>query len=89
MNSDSKTSEHDPLVVVPKPQKKPFLWQSGCFRLDPRFTLFACQFIITFAIVALCVEKLLHDDSCETQSFYGNILTTMAGIWLPSPFSAK
>lgn len=70
-----------------KQKKVPFLWQSGCLKFDPRFTTFACQFIISLVVLILCVVQLIDSDSCETQSFYGSILSTIIGIWMPSPLS--
>lgn len=86
MHSESKT-EIDPLVREARTPRKPFFWRSGCFALDPRFTIFACQFLISFTVMVTCVLKLISSDTCETQSFYGNILTTMIGLWMPSPLS--
>jgi hypothetical protein len=64
-------------------------WRSACFTLDPHFTTFVCQFIISFAALVLCVSQLWVSDSCESQSFYGNILTTLLGLWMPSPLALK
>ena len=85
MSIDSNSQE--PLVTQSVGTDDPFFWESCCFRVDPRATVFACQFIISFMVLALCVTELLSSDSCETQSFYGSILSTIIGIWMPSPLS--
>jgi hypothetical protein len=87
MNTELKSQE--PLLVTPNrvAVRAPFFWESCCFRVDPRFVVFACQFLISFVVLVLCVTELLDSDSCETQSFYGSILSTVIGIWMPSPLS--
>jgi hypothetical protein len=97
MLSESKELETlDPTEIQTEPPrevrkeikiKRPFFWQSACFRVDPRFAIFAVQFIISCCVLGVCVGKLILEDSCETQSFYGNILMTMIGLWMPSPLS--
>ena len=90
MNTDSKSNE--PLITARPSQRRattPFFWESCCFRADPRFVTFACQFLISFAVLVLCVSQLVVSDSCETQSFYGSILSTIIGIWMPSPLSSS
>lgn len=66
-------------------RKIPFYWESCCFKCDPRIVVFLCQCIVSFFTLILCMFKLFTDDSCEIQSFYGNILMTMIGLWMPSP----
>jgi hypothetical protein len=85
MSMESKLEE----VLITRPPetkaKVPFFWESCCFRMDPRFTTFACQFFISCVVLVLCVTQLAASDSCETQSFYGSVLSTIIGIWMPSP----
>jgi len=76
--------------LIPKKVELPVKgWRSACFTIDPRFTTFVCQFVISFVALALCVFKLRETDTCEAQSFYGNILTTLLGLWMPSPLALK
>lgn len=82
-------SDEEKLIERQLPKKIPFMWQSGCMRIDPRCTVFTCQFVISFFALTLCGIKLYESDSCETQSFYGNILTTLIGLWMPSPLASK
>lgn len=89
MMSESKNTDTDPLITGHVKTKKPFFWRSACFTLDPRFTIFVCQFFISFIVLVLCVLKLIDSDTCEVQSFYGNILTTVIGLWMPSPLSKQ
>ena len=70
-----------------KKTKIPFYWHSCCFKCDPRIVVFCCQGCVSFVTLALCVGKLVCDNSCETQSFYGNILMTIIGLWMPSPLT--
>lgn len=93
MSTAQNPEEKVPLVVQPtattgvRRRLAPYFWRSACFDLDPRFTVFACQFIISFVVLALSVIKLMNNDTCPTQSFYGTILSTLIGIWMPSPLS--
>lgn len=70
--------------------KNPFYWRSCCFKLDPRFTIFTCQFVMSLLVLLLCVAQLHRNNgNCESTSFYGNILTTILGLWMPSPLANK
>lgn len=70
-------------------QKKPsYQWRSACFVIDARMTLFVVQSIISLLVLGVCVYDLVTDGSCESQAFYGNILMTLVGIWLPSPMGS-
>lgn len=65
-------------------------WRSCCFRLDVGFTVFAAQFILSACALALCcIELHRSDGKCEIVAFYGNVLTTLIGLWMPSPLTPQ
>jgi hypothetical protein len=70
--------------------RKKYTWKSCCFQLDARFTVFSAQFLLTFMVLLLCLVELHRSNgSCEAVSFYGNVLTTLIGLWMPSPLMPK
>ena len=65
-------------------------WKSCCFSLDARFTVFMAQFTLSAAALLLCcVELHRSNGKCEAVAFYGNVLTTLIGLWMPSPLTPK
>jgi len=70
--------------------KRRYEWRSCCFSVDARFTVFSAQFLITFLVLILCLLELHRSNgSCEAVSFYGNVLTTLVGLWMPSPLMPR
>ena len=76
-NIDSDSSD-DPV--------KKHTWKSCCFVIDARFTLFTAQLLITLPALAFCMVELYRSNGkCEAVAFYGNFLSTLVGLWMPSP----
>lgn len=70
--------------------KRRYEWKSCCFAIDARFTVFSAQFILTFMALTLCLVELHRSNgSCEAVGFYGNVLTTLIGLWMPSPLMSR
>lgn len=70
--------------------KRRYEWKSCCFSIDARFTVFSAQFLLTFMVLMLCIIELHRSNgSCEAVSFYGNVLTTLIGLWMPSPLMSR
>ena len=86
LSSSPQHSESDTTTNKQSDTKdRPKLWISGCFRIDPRVLIFSTQLIITMCILVLCITKLGINDTCENHAFYGNIVMTIVGLWMPSP----
>lgn len=60
-------------------------WDSCCFSLDKRATLFFSQLFISITVIIFCIYQLLNSSSCETDTLYSGILTLILGVYLPQP----
>lgn len=76
----------DPLPELSRAsESKPYVWRSCCFQCDKRFVMFATRAFISLMVIVFCMIQLFLDPDCSTQSLYVGILTTVIGVWLPSP----
>jgi hypothetical protein len=59
-------------------------WKSCCFRLQPQLVTFMVQ--VTFsAFLILFAAFKLNQTTGPADPLWVSILTTTAGVWLPSP----
>jgi hypothetical protein len=61
-------------------------WRSCCgIDIDRRSTIFFTQMTVIVGTMAFCIFKLTKGDTCEIQSPYLALLTTLIGVVTPSP----
>ena len=60
-------------------------WNSCCFAIDPKATVFFSQFSMALIVIIFCCYQLIRLDNCEAQSLYSGIITLILGIYCPSP----
>ena len=68
-----------------------YIWRSCCgLETDKRILLFSCQASISIITLSLCVYMLItHQDDCDSNQLYSNILMMILGVWLPKPNMKK
>ena len=55
--------------------------------MDPS-RLFLVQILFSLIMVAFCISQVISNDDAATRSVYLPILTSIIGVWLPSPASS-
>ena len=80
----------DPVTTIPMEsayaeKRYDNTWDSCCFKMDKRATMFFSQLAISALTMGFCIYQLVHLDNCEAQSLYSSILTLVLGVYLPSP----
>lgn len=62
------------------------IWKSCCFMLDSRSVIFFSQLFISVLVMLFAIVMLfLTRDNCEAQHVYIALLSSIVGVWLPSP----
>jgi hypothetical protein len=62
------------------------VWQASCMKFDRRCLIFMNQVVFGMTITIFCMFKLSNDDlDVEKHMVYLSLLTTIIGIFLPSP----
>jgi hypothetical protein len=62
------------------------VWQASCMKFDRRCLIFMNQVFFGMTITIFCMFKLSNDElDVEIHMVYLSILTTIIGIFLPSP----
>ena len=61
------------------------VWQASCIKLDRRCLIFCNQVLFGLILTIFCMIKLTSDISTEEQMVYLSLLSTVTGIFLPSP----
>ena len=61
------------------------VWQASCIKLDRRCLIFCNQVLFGLILTIFCMIKLTRDISTEEQMVYLSLLSTVTGIFLPSP----
>ena len=61
------------------------VWQASCLKLDRRCLIFCNQVLFGLILTIFCMIKLTRDISTEEQMVYLSLLSTVTGIFLPSP----
>jgi hypothetical protein len=64
-------------------------WKSFCFVIDKRAIVFFTQIGVISGTMGFCIYKLTTNDSCDIQSPYLALLTTLVGCLLPQPNFGK
>jgi len=62
-------------------------WRSCCgCEIDRRAALFFSQMAISIILIGLCIVKLgMGGMSCEAETVYVSMLTSIVSYWLPAP----
>jgi hypothetical protein len=61
------------------------IWQASCLKLDRRCLIFCNQVLFGLILTFFCMIKLTKELSTEEQMVYLSLLSTVTGIFLPSP----
>jgi hypothetical protein len=61
------------------------IWQASCIKLDRRCLIFCNQVLFGLILTIFCMMKLTRELSTEEQMVYLSLLSTVTGIFLPSP----
>jgi len=57
---------------------------------DKRVIEFFSKFVICVIVLMFCIVQLyVHHDNCNSNSLYGNILSMILGLFLPTPRVSK
>ena len=65
---------------VDEPQRE---WRSCCFKIHPQVLVFMTQVFFSASIIFFSAFKLI--DAAQPDPLYVSMLTTTAGVRLPSP----
>ena len=78
------------IEVVPS-NESPTMWKSCCgLELDKNAVVYFTQIGIICGIMSFAIYKLSTDKSCEVQTTYLALLSSLTGYILPSPiFKSK
>jgi hypothetical protein len=61
------------------------LWQASCLKLDRRCLIFCNQVFFGLLLTIFSMYKLSRDVTVEEQMVWLSLLSTITGIFLPSP----
>ena len=61
------------------------IWQASCLKLDRRCLIFCNQVFLGLLLTTFSMYKLSKDVSVEEQMVWLSLLSTITGIFLPSP----
>jgi hypothetical protein len=61
------------------------IWQASCLKLDRRCLIFCNQVFFGLLLTTFSMYKLSKDVSVEEQMVWLSLLSTITGIFLPSP----
>ena len=57
-------------------------WRSCCFDLHQESSLFFAKVSISILVICLCCYQLINLRSCEYQSLYSSLLSSVITFWL-------
>jgi hypothetical protein len=57
-------------------------WRSCCFDLHQESSLFFAKVSISILVICLCCYQLINLRSCEYQSLYSSLLSSVMTFWL-------
>ncbi len=60
-------------------------WESCCFKLNVHATLYFTQIIVMLIGITFSIYQITKLSRCEDQTPYFGLLTSLIGIFLPSP----
>ena len=87
-NSDTslhtKEKEHNMRIEDVKTiaQLEETKWKSCCFSLHQESSLFFAKIIVSCLVILLCSYQLISLKSCEYQSLYSSLLSSIITYWL-------
>jgi len=79
----------DIIISAPIINNKKRTWKSACLIVDKEMVEYMTKLMISLIIIAFCIFKLVHDNSCEGQQAYLGLMTLVIGVWLPCPAPLK
>ena len=57
-------------------------WRSCCFELHRESSLFFAKLFVSLCVILLCSYQLISLRSCEYQSLYSSLLSSVITFWL-------
>ena len=57
-------------------------WKSCCFDLHQESSLFFAKVSVSLLVICLCGYQLINLKSCEYQSLYSSLLSSVITFWL-------
>ncbi len=66
-------------------EQKENTWTSCCIKVDKSAVKFFSQLGIISSVMIFCIYQLINQDSCNSQTTYLSLLTTLIGILITSP----
>ena len=57
-------------------------WRSCCFDLHQESSLFFAKVSVSLLVICLCCYQLINLRSCEYQSLYSSLLSSVITFWL-------
>lgn len=58
-----------------------YTWESCCFRLDQRCTVFIVQTLMGTALIMFCAYMLSTEKNCDRAAPYWGLIGTIAGFF--------
>jgi hypothetical protein len=77
--------EHD---IELENRKMDLTWRTSCIELDRRCVIFITQTFFSLIVISFCIAKLVGPKE-DDDTIYISLLTTILGIYLPSPSLAS
>ncbi len=68
-----------------KEDEKKEVWESCCLRMNVHATLYFTQLAVMLIGVSFSIYQITKLSRCEDQTPYFGLLTSLIGIFLPSP----
>jgi cytochrome b561 len=73
------------IEIKPEELKKEESWESCCFKLNVHAVLYFTQIIVMLIGIVFSIYQITKLARCEDQTPYFGLLTSLIGIFLPSP----
>jgi hypothetical protein len=61
------------------------VWESLCFRINVHAVLYFTQLTVMLIAITFSIYQITNLTRCEDQTTYFGLLTSLIGIFLPSP----
>jgi hypothetical protein len=68
-----------------KEDEKEGVWESCCFKMNVHATLYFTQLAVMLIGISFSIYQITKLSRCEDQTPYFGLLTSLIGIFLPSP----
>jgi hypothetical protein len=65
------------------------MWRSCCFEMEKECVMFICVYVVLTTVVLFCMSMLVYKTECSEQQSYMALLSTILGVFVPTPGLGK